>query len=319
MMIILRFIVLIILIFSTGHSRPIPEVPLFKKLKNARANEIRGALVATRFKSLEELKSVVQIEHFNTEKRPDRKPFVRLTHHSEGLKVISVIEAGISEKDINKAKEGGFLKRVTLGLKSPYTAINRHDLMRIFLLGRRIGKKFGEGDVAFYDFAETILDHINDEHFVQISPEDLSEKGYLNTFNHITAQVFMTSLFSEKLADFAADVHERSNMPEIVVGNFKEEQIYDLETGPVDNFTDVINNEWGQELGKVLKEKYNINRNTIWTPALLTDFLNDIQRYFSWAFQISFRPFRVTDELVIKYAIKINRVMNEASLLKPGK
>ena len=93
--------------------------------------------------------------------------------------------------------------------------------------------------------------------------EDLSEKGYLNTFNHITAQTFMTALFSEAVADFIADAHERGNLAELVTGHFSEEQLLDLQQGPVDNYVDMINNEYGQELGKALKAKYrNGKRNS---------------------------------------------------------
>ena len=128
-----------------------------------------------------------------------------------------------------------------------------------------------------------MANQISDEDYLNLSCEELSEKGYLNTFNHITAQAFMTSIFSERLADFIADVHELYNMPELITGDFTEQQLADFENGPVDNYVDMINNEWGQELGKVLGKKYGIDRHTIWTPQLLRDYLNDIQLYHSWA------------------------------------
>jgi len=168
----------------------------------------------------------------------------------------------------------------------------------------------GSVDVAFYDLAETMVGQISDDDWLNMSCEDISEKGYLNTFNHITAQAFMTSIFSERLADFIADVHELYNMPALINGNFTEEQLADFENGPVDNYLDMINNEWGQELGKVLGEKYGIDRHTVWTPQLLKDYLNDIQQYHSWAFQIGFRPFRTTDNVVIQFAAKINTVLS---------
>ena len=167
----------------------------------------------------------------------------------------------------------------------------------------------GQGDVAFYDLAETMVRNIRPEDTLIMSRKDLSEKGYLNTFNHITAQAFMTAMYSERLADFVADVHELHNMPELISGTFSKDQLADFENGPVDNYIDMINNEWGQELGKALKEKYSINEETTWTPELLADYLNDIKSYCSWAFQISFIPFKATDELVIKFAWKINTVL----------
>ena len=167
---------------------------------------------------------------------------------------------------------------------------------------------FGEGDLAFYDLAETMVYNISDDDLTLMPSEDLSEKGYLNTFNHITAQAFITSIYSEEIADFVADVHERYHHPELITGDFTDDLRSDLENGPVDNYIDLLNNEWGQELGKQLKEKYHLTRHTYWTPELLADYLNDVQDYYSWAFQIGFKPFKSTDEKVIRFSKKINSV-----------
>jgi len=121
----------------------------------------------------------------------------------------------------------------------------------------------------------------------------------------------MTSIFSERIADFISDVHERYYTPELITGAFTEDQLLDLEVGPLDNYLDIINNEWGQELGKELRIKYHITRNTHWTPEILANYLNDIQSYHSWAFQIGFNPFRASDDLVIRFSHKINRVLHD--------
>ena len=172
---------------------------------------------------------------------------------------------------------------------------------------------FGEGDIAFYDLAEMMVYNISDEDLLNMPAEHLSEKGYLNTFNHVTAQAFITTIFNEALADFIADVHERENMPELVSGNFTEAQLDDLSDGAMDNYLDMVNNEWGQELGKDLRHKYSITREKHWTPILLADYLNDIQNYHAHAFGIAFRPFLPTDDKVIRFTDKINSVMNDVS------
>jgi hypothetical protein len=173
---------------------------------------------------------------------------------------------------------------------------------------------FGEGDVAFYYLAQASFRNINTPDLAFANSKDTTEKGYINTFNHITAQAFITSCFSEDLADFVGDSHERYYHPKLINGKFSEKEVSDLAEGPVDNYVDLINNEWGQELGKQLKKKYNINRKTYWTPELVANYLNDLQDYYSWAFQIGFKPFRPEDEQVIKFSKKINVVMNTESL-----
>lgn len=276
---------------------------------------VRGALVSTRFSSFEELKEVVQIDYFSKHfcENPQcshEKNGVRLSYCSNGKQVISILKSGVSEIDFVNALNGGFWDRIQLLLKSPYAVANRKNLQRVSTLARRRPQFFGVGDPAFYDISEKIINNISTEDTILLDRSDLmSDKGYFNTINHITAQVFMTSLFSEKLADFVADAHERKNLPELVTGNFTAKQLMDLKTGPVDNYVDMINNEWGQELGKVLKKKYNISCETHWTPEFLADYLNDIQRYYNWSFQVGFDPFVPEDEVVIKFSTKVNSVM----------
>jgi len=277
----------------------------------------KGALLLTRFKSLEEFKAVVKVQYaedISVESgRSPRSPLVRLTYQSAGREMTSLLVSGISQKDFLAARSGSLWTRVQLGMRCPFAYFHRNDLKAIENLGRRRPPIFGKGDAAFYDFAETMVKHIREEDRQGMPAVDLDEKGYLNTFNHITAQTFMTSVFSEKVADFIADMHELYNMPELATGQFTEKQLTDFVNGPVDNYIDMINNEWGQELGKELREKYSIDQETTWTPALLADYLNDIQSYCSWAFQIGFIPFKSTDELVIKFAWKINTVLEGGS------
>ncbi len=294
-----------------------PELTTAKESVKVNSHaSIKGALLSTRFKSLEDLESVVQIEYTRMNPLSGRKPSVQLTHSNNDSKVVSILKSGVSEADFRSAAKGGFWDKVRLVIDSPYFAIYRNDMLRIYNLSRRREFEFGKDDVAFYDLAETMMFNISDDDIVAMPSEDISEKGFLNTFNHITAQAFMTSIFSEKLADFVADTHERRNLPEMITGDFTEEQLNDLAKGPVDNYVDMINNEWGQELGKELAKKYDIKRNTVWTPELLTVYLNDIQAYYSWAFQIGFKPFKPTDEVVKIFSKKINKVMTNQPGMK---
>lgn len=271
------------------------------------------ALVGTRFKSLDDLKAVVRITYAHgksgTTLTKDASQYVRLTHRSGMREVTSILMAGISQTDFMRAKKGTLYDKILLSLKCPYALFNRKNLISIEHLGRREPELFGIGDAAFLDLAEIMDKHISEEDRRSLPTEDFTEKGYLNSFNHITAQALMTSIFSERLADFVADVHELYNMPELITGKFTDAQLNHPVDSPIDNYIDMINNEWGQELGKVLTEKYSINRKTVWNPELMSNYLNDIQSYCSWAFRIQFKPFRPTDKKVIRFAEKINIVL----------
>jgi len=322
----LRYYVVFILLTSMccGHNEQgVPEIAKHQdQIENSEPTKeyynkaTDGALLLTRFKSLDDFKTIVQVQYYGdtsgTKRIIGNNPFVLLTYHCGNINITSSLKAGINQSDLVQAKKGNLWDQIVLVLKYPYVLLYKRDLVSVENLGRRRPWTFGLGDVAYYDIAETTVSHIVYEDRIKMSAEDLSEKGYLNTFNHITAQALMSSMFSEGLADFVADVHERFNMPELVTGKFKEAQLDDFENGPVDNYVDMLNNEWGQILGQKLKKKYSINRNTSWTPELLANYLNDIQGYYSWVFQIGFTPFRSTDDKVIQFAKKINTVRKDS-------
>ncbi|MCI4668884.1 MAG: hypothetical protein MRZ79_12175 [Bacteroidia bacterium] len=276
--------------------------------------EGKGALLLTDFASFEEFKQVVDIEYgqYVASTNPSIfRPFVRLRHRGAGKEVSSVLRKGMSEHDFKDAKKGGFWAKVWLVINTPYGLWKKNDIKRVYALSKRRGAAFGEGDVAFYDLAQNMMLNIDQVDRKKLTFEELGEKGFINTFNHVTAQAFVSSIFTEDLADYIADTHERANMAELISGDFSEAQIADMKTGPTDNYLDIINNEWGQELGKRLRKKYKINRRTQWTPMLLRQYLNEVQSYYSWCFDIGFEPFTDEDEVVIRFSKKINRVLKE--------
>lgn len=266
----------------------------------------RGALLASRYQSLEELRSEVEIEYFQDMDGSDTIYAVKLKHKKEGVE--SVLKSGVSQGDILEAKNGDKFDQFNLLINSPYAISNRVYLNRIFILARFRNDLFGWQDVAFFNLAKAAVGKINTPEIAYKLARDSSEKGYLNSFNHITAQAIITSCFSEELADFIADSHELHTMPELISGKFTQEQLTDLNKNPIDNYVDMLNNEWGQEIGKKLKKKFKLDFQTSWTPQLLADYLNEIQSYYSWAFGIGLEPFRPEEELIKKFSSKLDRV-----------
>ena len=276
-------------------------------------HEIRGALLASRINSLEEFKAIVSVEYENEEgiqlKGRPNNYLVRLYQRVEGKPILSELRRDISQKDIIKARDGNIFDKISLLFKSPYAVAQRKNLKDIYMLARWRHDIFGYRDVAFYNFAQLAQNKITDEVKAYVNPKDSSEKGYINTFNHVTAQAIITSCYSEEIADFIADLHERKNMPELITGVFTKDQLEHEFDNPVDNYVDMINNEWGQELGKMLASKYAISYSTHWTPQLLSNYLNDLQSFYSWSFGIEMRPFRPNEIEVIRFAGKINAVL----------
>jgi hypothetical protein len=273
----------------------------------------KGALLGTRFTSIDELKTIIQIEYENgliaADSIAPENNWVKVRHCSCDRAVISVLEKGVKQNDLVKAKEeSGLWARLAVLFGCPYAVMNRRDLEKVYNLARWRPELYGVDDLAFFDIAKSMAENINTPDLAFKNTRDSTEKGYLNTFNHITAQAIVTTCFSEEMADFIADIHERDRHPELITGIFTPAQIVDLEEGPVDNYVDIVNNEWGQEIGKQLKAKYGITRETKWTPELLANYLNDLQVYFIEAFQIGFKPFRPEDKVVRGFADKMSMV-----------
>lgn len=270
----------------------------------------RGALLASRFNSFDEFESIVTIQWFEdghlSEGPNQENNAVRLTYCYGDHTIVSELKSGIDQEDILQAKEGSLLEQFNVVYQVPNAIRQRKQLQQLYRLAKRLGDEFGFDDVAFYYVAEAAANKILEK---GLSSRDKGEKGFINTFNHITAQALITTLFSEELADFVADVHELKNMPELTTGMFTESQLTDPNNYPVDNYIDMINNELGQEIGRQLKEKYQITRQTVWTTSLLANYLNDLQSYYSWAFQIDMTPFSKEEEIVVRFTDKMNTVL----------
>ena len=261
------------------------------------------ALLASRFTGLEDFKNTVELSY----SRKDSSSRVIISYKSNGQLVQSTLASGITEQDIMNGKNGTFKEKASLVLQTPFGIRNRVALQKVFILARRMRFITGEKDVAFYRLAELSANKINTR-VAFTNKRDSSEKGYINTFNHITAQAIITALFSEEIADYIADCHELNAMPALTTGKFTLDQLADTLNYPVDNYVDLLNNEIGQELGKALAIKYNIDELTVWSPTLLADFLNDIHSYYKWSFGIGMDPYLSSEEDIIEYSKKLNNV-----------
>ncbi len=261
-------------------------------------------LLASRFSTLDELKGVVSINYQSG--LGDTSGCVELIYNSNEQEVRSTLHAGLSQKDVKEAKDGGFGDKLGVVLGAPAAVANRLELSSVYMLARRRSDLYGEGDVAFIDIAMYSVASIWTREFAYQYAGDSSEKGYLNTFNHITAQSFITTLYTRELADLVADLHELDNMPELVSGNFTEEQLTNPNNNPVDNYVDIINNEIGQFIGLHLKVKYGIASRSKWSTKLLCDYLNDLQSYYSRSLKIGMKPFTEESEVVQKFTVKLN-------------
>ena len=292
----------ILLIFAAACSAPI-EYSNVEKREGCNEGQL---LLGTAYDSFESLKECIDINYTK-----GSKPKMTMHHYGETSVTTCSMSAGVSEKDILNANASNLIAKAKMIAKVPLLVADRIDLQRAYLLSRRRPVNFGANDVAFYDLATAITNHIDRSGIHEKYNDDFSEKGFINTFNHFVSQAIITSIFSRRLADFIADAHELARLPELVTGQFSKAQLEDLKNGPLDNYVDLLNNEWGQAFGERMQNKYDIDRSSHWTPELMASYLNEVQSYASKAFDIGFEPFRPSDANVILFADKINAVMTE--------
>jgi len=235
---------ILLMMFFYACTGPIEQAPEAKKI-----GCIGGPLLlGTAYSSFDEFKNCVDLVYENNS--------VALFHYGLGGVTSCSLSDGVTEHEIKEANEGGFMTKLKLLARAPMLAIDREDIQRSFLLSRRKPILFGEGDIAFYDLAHEMMYNIERSYAAKEYNDHFTEKGFVNTFNHFLSQAVITALFSERLADFIADSHELARIPELVDGNFSKEQLKDLDNGVVDNYVDLLNNEYGQEFGKKMKAKY---------------------------------------------------------------
>lgn len=271
------------------------------------------ALITTRFRDLDHFKDRVSIHYEVDPAAQDslfhRSSAVTLRYEDRGKTIVRRLASGTNQGDLTKVQDTDLLSKALFVFNNPYAVRKRKQLEVVSLLSRRRADIFGSKDVAFYDLAETSFRHINTPSLAFLTARDSSEKGFINTFNHVTAQAIITSFFSEDLADLVGDLHERLYMPELTTGRFTGRQLADTINNPLDNYVDIINNEIGQMLGLELKDRYGLKKSSVCTPAMLAAYLNDLQRYYMHALQTGLDPYRPSDEVVVKFSRKLNALL----------
>ena len=124
-----------------------------------------------------------------------------------------------------------------------------------------------------------------------------------NTYLHVLGQGFITVLFGDGVANFSAHLHERSQ-GSLLTGDFTEKEINQA----IDNYADLINNQWGQKFGNEIKDQYDISSSTVWSPELTANVLNAFQSKISETMGIKFKTeYTAEDDFVIKLTEFFNK------------
>jgi hypothetical protein len=122
------------------------------------------------------------------------------------------------------------------------------------------------------------------------------------TASHVTGQALITTLYGAATADEIGDMHERGQ-GSLMSGDIPQNE----QKQAIDNYADLINNEFGQMWGSQIQEELGITSSTTWTPELTSSFLNSLQGKIGESMGIEFnKQFTKDDQFVKDYTNFIN-------------
>ena len=133
-----------------------------------------------------------------------------------------------------------------------------------------------------------------------------TDEAIANMFLHVFGQAIITTLWGRGAADLSGDIHERDQPALIVGGKFTAA----TERQAIDNYCDLINNLHGQTWGEQLSDSLGVDDDTVWTPALVARYANDLQSLVAGSMKWEMKPIKPDHIEIIKFAHMLNQVMH---------
>ena len=261
-------------------------------------------IIASEHPTLEKLKEEIDITYGNGR--------VTVGHSKKKLKDRNTLRSSlIGEAELKKAHEASekwnHVRKALFGLSHPRLAINQTALERSEKLS--FVKKNNSGS-ALGRISNAMFDNIQNKPSVKPYEGPGGEKltshdATKNMMLHVFGQSTFTVLYGEGAADLTGDLHER-DQPSLITGEIGEDE----EAQAIDNYADMVNNEYGQEVGLHLRRRLGINDRTVWTPDITAKYLNSVQDYFSQSHEWSFKDFDASDARVHRFTNLLNEVQH---------
>jgi hypothetical protein len=119
----------------------------------------------------------------------------------------------------------------------------------------------------------------------------------------VFGQAVITTIYGRGAADYAGDLHER-DQPSLISGAILPAE----ERQAIDNYSDMINNLYGQDIGERVAKTLGVSSSTVWTPALTAKYVNAIQGEIASEMGWKVTPFSATDPQIVKFSALLNEV-----------
>lgn len=278
-------------------------------------SDSRKPLIATDYKSLRELKRELDITYSPAQFIPDNDggiampAYVTISHPGGGINMANTLsESTIKQEELKRATNANPFYQALTATAHPEVGVFRSELdsirMLSFVRHNRSGSAIGVISNSMFTRIrnkppDTHRSYATAKGMAKISAHD----AIRNMMLHVFGQAIITTLHGRVVADLAGDIHER-DQDSLITGKIAVTE----EKDAVDNYTDLVNNLYGQELGEELRLTFDINRDTTWTPELVTSYLNAAQRYFHQHKGWRFQEFSKNDDEVKKFTSLLNEV-----------
>src|SRR5215218_4154432 len=124
-----------------------------------------------------------------------------------------------------------------------------------------------------------------------------------NMLLHVFGQAVITTIYGRSTADLVGDIHER-DQPSLISGKILPAE----ERQAIDNYADMVNNLYGQDIGERVSKTLGVSSSTVWTPALTAKFVNAIQGEIASEMGWKMTPFGAKDAQIVKFSALLNEV-----------
>ena len=257
----------------------------------------REPKIANRYKDMADLKKDISVKY-----SPDEVAVSDTKKLKLGTNTLS--EDQLGQDEIKKAQSGSNIDKILVGIAHPGAAWYRKELEGI-----------NKMSYVKQNASGTAIGHISDQMYSHLStkptgPTVMKGKDKVtygdatkNMLLHVFGQSAITTVFGRGAADYAGDTHER-DQGSLITGAFKPGEIRDA----IDNYSDMVNNLYGQDIGERVAAKLGITSSTVWTPALTAKYVNAVQGEIAKEMKWKFTPFAATDPEIKKFSALLNEV-----------
>lgn len=263
----------------------------------------RKPLIANNYKDLAALKKAVDIKYTPAGKISSAEVSVTdKAKKSKGTNTLSEGTAGQAE--IKKAAGGDWGDKLAFGAANPSAVWHKSALEGIEKLS-----------YAKKNTAGSALGHISDAMYPHIAKPPTGGAVWIgkvkvtmpdatkNMLLHVFGQAVITTIYGRSAADYAGDLHER-DQASLISGAILPAE----ERQAIDNYADMINNLYGQDIGERVAKTLGVSSSTVWTPALTAKYVNAIQGEIASEMGWKMTPFSATDPQIVKFSALLNEV-----------